>query len=250
MPIDVGYLSAFIVGLLGGVHCVGMCGGIVAALSLSQLQTQARTITGPGGTAAGHNAGHNADRHPALRQLPLVLGYNLGRIASYSVAGALFGGIGALAVGGSGLHAMQTLLLIISALFMIALGLYLGGWWRGLARLEQAGGVIWRRIEPLGRHLLPVRSARQALLLGLVWGWLPCGLVYSVLIWSISTGDPLRGALLLLSFGLGTLPNLLAMGLFSSWLSGFTRKPRVRQAAGLLVASFGLWTLWQLLPTG
>ena len=225
MPIDVGYLSAFLVGLLGGVHCVGMCGGIVTALSLS-LPGQA----GRPGQSASH-------------QLPLILAYNTGRIASYSLIGALFGGIGALAIHSSGLRSVQIGLLVIASLFMIALGLYLGGWWRGLSRVEQLGGWVWRRLEPYGRHLIPVRTPGRALLLGAIWGWLPCGLVYSVVIWSISTGDPIKGALLLFSFGLGTLPNLLAMGLFAGWISAQVRKPRVRQAAGLLVAGFGLWTL-------
>jgi len=222
MPIDVGYLSAFLVGLLGGVHCVGMCGGIVTALSLGL----------PG--------------QPAPRNLPLVLAYNLGRIGSYSIAGALFGGIGALAVHSSGLRSAQTALLVLAALFMIALGLYLGGWWRGLSRVEQLGGRLWKLIEPWGRRLIPVRTPGRALLLGGLWGWLPCGLVYSVLVWSISTGDPIKGALLMLSFGLGTLPNLLAMGLFAGALSAQVRKPWVRQIAGLLVAGFGLWTLLQV----
>jgi len=222
MPIDLGYLSAFLVGLLGGVHCVGMCGGIVTALSMG-LPVR------PG--------------QPATSNLPLLLAYNLGRIGSYTLAGALFGGIGALAVHSSGLRSVQTGLLIIAALFMVALGLYLGGWWRGLNRVEQLGGRLWKRIEPWGRRLIPVRSPGRALLLGALWGWLPCGLVYSVLIWSISTGDPLKGALLLLSFGLGTLPNLLAMGLFAGVLTAQVRKPWVRQTAGVLVAGFGLWTL-------
>lgn len=226
MPIDVGYLSAFLVGLLGGVHCVGMCGGIVTALSLG--------LPGQPGRSSGSN-------------LPLILAYNAGRIASYTVIGALFGGIGALAIHSSGLRSVQLALLIIASLFMIALGLYLGGWWRGLTRIEQLGGWVWQRLEPYGRHLIPVRTPGRALLLGAIWGWLPCGLVYSVLVWSISTGDPIKGALLLLSFGLGTLPNLLAMGLFAGWISAQARKPWVRQAAGALVAGFGLWTLLAIL---
>jgi len=229
MPIDVGYLSAFLVGLLGGVHCVGMCGGIVTALSLS-LPGQ---VSAPG--------------QPAAAKLPLVLAYNIGRIASYTVIGALFGGIGALAIHSSGLRSVQLVLLVIASLFMIALGLYLGGWWRGLTRIEQLGGWVWKRLEPFSRHLIPVRTPARALLLGAIWGWLPCGLVYSVVVGSISTGDPIKGALLLLSFGLGTLPNLLAMGLFAGWISAQVRKPWVRQAAGLLVAGFGLWTLLQIL---
>jgi sulfite exporter TauE/SafE len=229
MPIDASYLSAFLVGLLGGVHCVGMCGGIVTALSLG----------------LPNRIGQGAGQLPSPR-LTLTLAYNFGRIASYSVVGALFGGIGALAVHGSGLRSAQTILLIIASLFMVALGLYLGGWWRGLTRIEQAGTRIWRLLEPFSRRLLPVRTPARALLLGAIWGWLPCGLVYSVLVWSIGTGDPLKGALLLFSFGLGTLPTLLTMGLFSNWITAQVRKPWVRQTAGALVAGFGVWTLVQI----
>ena len=201
MPIDVSLLSAFLVGLLGGVHCVGMCGGIVGALSLG-LPEQLRT--GPA-------------------RWRYLVAYNLARISSYTVAGALLGGIGWMAANWSGVHQLQLGLHILAALFMVALGLYLGGWWQGLVRLERMGGLIWKRLEPLGRRCLPVRTAGQAFLLGLVWGWLPCGLVYSVLVWSISTGDPLYGAALLFSFGLGTLPNLLAMGAAAAGLSAGAR---------------------------
>jgi sulfite exporter TauE/SafE len=131
---------------------------------------------------------------------------------------------------------------------MVILGLYLGGWWQGLAALEHAGGLVWARLEPLGRRFLPVRRPGQAFLMGLVWGWLPCGLVYSVLIWSISTADPLYGAALLLSFGLGTLPNMLAMGVLAERLSARVGDPRVRRFAGLLVIGFGLFALYQLIP--
>lgn len=221
---DVSLLAAFLVGLLGGVHCVGMCGGIVAALSLGLSEQQA------GGKARWR----------------YLLAYNLARITSYSVAGALFGGVGWLASNWSGLHQVQLLLQLVAAVFMVILGLYLGGWWQGLAQLERAGGLVWRRLEPLGRRFLPVRTPGQAFLVGLVWGWLPCGLVYSVLVWSIATADPLYGAALLASFGLGTLPNLLAMGVLAERLSAQARDLRVRRAAGLLVIGFGLFALSQL----
>ncbi|MDM7322048.1 MAG: sulfite exporter TauE/SafE family protein, partial [Gammaproteobacteria bacterium] len=107
---------------------------------------------------------------------------------------------------------------------------------------EQAGGVIWRRIEPFARRLLPVRSPRQALLLGFLWGWLPCGLVYSTLIWALASGSPAQGALLLLGCGLGTLPNLLLMGVFAAQLGRFLRKTVVRSLAGGAVALFGVYT--------
>jgi sulfite exporter TauE/SafE len=216
------FLSAFLVGLLGGVHCVGMCGGITGALAFGLPERV---------------------RGDPWRMLPYLLAYNLARITSYAVAGALFGGIGALAVHASGVHQAQLVLLLVAGLFMVALGLYLGGWWAGLTRVERAGAYLWRRIQPLGRRLLPVRSPAGAFGLGLVWGWLPCGLVYSVLVWAISAGGALRGGLLLASFGVGTLPNLLAMGLVSGWLAPQVRRPWVRHLAGALVAGFGVWTV-------
>ncbi|MGW8309424.1 MAG: sulfite exporter TauE/SafE family protein [Thiogranum sp.] len=219
---DVSLLAAFLVGLLGGVHCVGMCGGIVAALSLGLSQ----------------------DSGGRWRYL---LAYNLARVASYGVAGALFGGIGWLAANWSGIHQAQLFLQFLAAIFMVALGLYLAGWWQGLSLLERAGGLVWSRLEPIGRRFLPVRTPGQAFLLGLVWGWLPCGLVYSVLVWSISTADPVYGGLLLLSFGLGTLPNLLAMGVLAERLSARVRDPRVRRLAGMLVMGFGVVALYQLI---
>ena len=138
----------------------------------------------------------------------------------------------------------QRVLLVFAGLFMILLGLYLGGWWSLLARLERAGGVLWRRIEPLGRGLLPVRSARHALLLGLLWRWLPCGLVYSALVWTVASGGALQGGLLMLAFGLGTLPNLLLMGVAAAQLQRWVRRPATRAVAGGLVILFGLWQLY------
>ena len=165
--------------------------------------------------------------------------YNLGRIASYMVAGALAGGMGAWAAHLLSVHRAQLGLQLLAGLFMILLGLYLAGWSATLGRLERAGGILWRRIEPLGRRWLPVRTPAQALGIGLVWGWLPCGLVYSVLVWAIGAGGAPQGALLLLSFGLGTLPALLAMGTAAAALAEFVRRPAVRRVTGSLVMLFG-----------
>lgn len=220
--IEVSYFAAFLVGLLGGVHCVGMCGGIVGALSFG-LPEQAR------------------GRFSAL--LPYLINYNLGRLFSYTVAGALLGGVGALAANMVALHEAQSVLQVIAGLFMIAMGLYLGGWWFGMNRLEKLGGKLWRYIEPVGRRLLPVKKPSQALMMGLVWGWLPCGLVYSALIWAVSAGSAVKGALLLLCFGLGTLPNLLAMGIFAGKLTAMLRRPGVTHLAGALVILIGVFTI-------
>lgn len=219
---DTRYLAAAVVALLGGVHCVGMCSGIVGALTLG-LPAPARGRFGA--------------------QLPFLLAYNAGRLASYTLAGALAGGVGAWAAHLTVVHQAQLVLQAVAGACMVALGLYLAGWWRGLLAVERLGAVLWRRLEPFGRRLLPVRSPLQALAMGAIWGWLPCGLVYSVVIWAVAAGSAREGALLLLSFGIGTLPALLTMGVFAATLAGFVRRPAVRIAAGLAVLGFGLLQL-------
>ncbi len=210
--VEIDLVGAFVVGMLGGVHCAGMCGGIVGALSLGAHQR---------------------------RRLPLLLAYNLGRIGSYVLAGALMGALGFYFSGLLPVQTAQRVLLGIAGVFLILMGLYLAGWWNALAGVERLGGVLWRRLEPLGRGLLPVRSVRHALLLGALWGWLPCGLVYSALVWTVSSGGALDGALLMLAFGLGTLPNLLLMGVAAAQLNRWVRHPAVRAIAGVLVMVFG-----------
>lgn len=219
-------LAAFVVGLLGGVHCVGMCGGIVGALVFGLPEERRRELGS---------------------LMPFLLAYNGGRLVSYTVAGALLGGVGWLAANLTLVYRAQQALAVVAGLFMVALGCYLAGWWMGLRRLERAGGYVWRRMEPIGRRLLPVANAPHAFLLGLLWGWLPCGLVYSVLVWSISAGSAVSGGLLMLSFGLGTLPTLLAAGAFAGRLSAFVRRIWVRRLAGGTVVLFGLVTLAQAL---
>jgi uncharacterized protein len=215
--VEIDLLSAFLVGLLGGVHCAGMCGGIVGALSL----------------------GSDPSRRPAY-----LLAYNVGRIASYTAAGALMGALGFYFSGLLPVQHAQRVLLTVAALFLVLMGLYLAGWWNLLIGLERAGGVLWRRIEPLGRGLLPVRQVSHALVLGVLWGWLPCGLVYSALVWTVASGGAADGAVLMLAFGLGTLPNLLLMGVAAAQLQRWTRNPAVRAVAGLTVIGFGLLLLY------
>jgi len=217
-------LSAFVVGLLGGVHCVGMCGGIVSALTFGLPRDTRTRVTA---------------------MLPFQLAYNLGRIGSYLIAGAIMGGLGFLLAQVLPIYYAQKILFMVAGLFMIALGLYLAGWWFGLTRLERAGGRLWQRLEPVGKRLMPVRTSGQAFVLGMIWGWIPCGLVYSVLVLAVSAGGVLEGAVLMLAFGLGTLPNLLLMGLVAGGLARWSRKTWVRRGAGIMVALFGVYTLWQ-----
>jgi uncharacterized protein len=217
-----GYLAAFGAGLLGGGHCAGMCGGIVGALTFGLPETVRNRLT---------------------LTLPYQLGYNLGRIFSYVVAGGIMGGLGVLLAGLLPVQATQQVLLVFAGLFMILLGLYLGGWWLGLSQIEHLGSHLWKRIEPVARRLLPVKTPGQAFVLGIVWGWIPCGLVYTMLIMTVSSGGVLPGAGLMLAFGLGTLPNLFAMGVVAGSLARWLKDIRVRRVAGFTVILFGLVTL-------
>lgn len=208
-------LSALILGLLGGGHCLGMCGGLMGALSLA-IPAEQRN-----------------------RRLHLLLAYNAGRILSYALAGLLLGLAGwALASG-----PLAIVLRGIAGLLLIAMGLYLAGWWSGLTRVEALGRGLWRHLQPITRRFMPVTSPSRALVLGGLWGWLPCGLVYSTLLWAASQGDALHSAALMLAFGIGTLPVLLATGLAAERLGSLLRQRGVRVAGGLLVMLFGIWTL-------
>ena len=217
--IEFSLLAALLAGLLGGVHCAGMCGGIVAAFSFR-----------PDGSA------------PPFR---LHLGYNAGRVLSYTLFGALAGALGG-ALKLADFLPVQTLLYVLAQVVMILLGLYLAGWSKSVLVFERAGGVIWRRVKPLLQKLVPVTTTPRALVAGMAWGWLPCGLVYSILVSALATGSAAGGAALMLAFGLGTLPNLLGMGLFARSLQPFLQRPSVRRIAGLLVAGFGVWGLSRL----
>ncbi|MDH5408686.1 MAG: sulfite exporter TauE/SafE family protein [Gammaproteobacteria bacterium] len=224
MDISISFIAVLIAGFLGGVHCVGMCGGIVGALSMG-LPNEKRTHI--------------------RANFPYLILYNLGRILSYAIAGAIVAGLGALAIDLLSIRQAQLYLQLIAAVFMILLGLYLNGWWRILIRVEHVGSFIWQRLEPIGRKFLPIQHPVHAFILGMLWGWLPCGLVYSILIMTLMSGDALSGALLMFSFGIGTLPNLLAMGIFAAVIQKFVQQFWVQQIAGGLVIIFGLYTLWQ-----
>jgi uncharacterized protein len=210
-------IAVFFVGLLGGVHCLGMCGSIVGILTAQLPKDGARW--------------------------PFHLAYNSGRIASYTLAGLLVGAIGQAGLLLRDVVPVQHLLFALSSLMLIALGLYLAGIWSMVRRIEQVGSVLWQRIQPLTRSLFPITSPARALLLGALWGWLPCGLVYSVLVTALASGHAQSGALIMLAFGLGTLPNLLTIGMFWERCRQWVQSPGVRLFAGLIVMAFGLYGL-------
>lgn len=222
MTLELTLATAFFTGLLGSSHCVGMCGGIVGALTMG---------TDP------------AVQKSRWRMLPFISAYNVGRLTSYTIAGAIAGLVGLYVLQASSPQHLQPIGKTISAFFMIALGLYLGGWWMGLSWLEKAGAVLWKRIEPLGRGLLPVRSIGQAALVGMLWGWLPCGMVYAMLTWALVAGGPREGATVMLAFGAGTLPMLMAMGAAGSWLSRTARNSLFRKTVGIIIIAFGVFAL-------
>lgn len=223
-------LPFFMIGLLGSVHCVGMCGGIVSALSLTGSSRRSFPVAVV--VASTPN--------PALDNALRVLAYNAGRIASYMTAGAIAGGLAGGARALSDVASLQRTGYWLANLMLVALGLYLMGAWHGLARLEQAGSVVWRHVQPVMRPLLPMDTTAKALMLGALWGWVPCGMVYSVLLTAMLTGSSWSGAAVMLAFGLGTLPVLLGMGIASVRLKTWTKVRGVRIASGLVVLAFGV----------
>jgi len=198
-----------------------MCGGIAGALAMSAAPQQRGTAT----------------------ELVRHLLYGLGRVASYTAAGAVAGAFGSAAAAAAG-PVGTSLLRAVAAALIVALGLYLGGWWSGLAAIERAGAWLWRRIAPAARALRPVSSMPGAFVLGMLWGWLPCGLVYSALALAATTGDAAGGAALMIGFGAGTVPAVLGTGLAAVRLGVLLRASASRQVAGAMVVVLGVWTMF------
>jgi uncharacterized protein len=210
-------LAGLAMGFLGSAHCVGMCGGIAGALS----------AVSPG-----------AATHAVKRSLA----YNVGRMGSYSLMGALAGAFGASLAGLAGPNGMLALR-VLAALLIVVAGLHLAGWSAASARIERAGASVWRRIAPLARRAHSASSPLAALALGSLWGWLPCGLLYSALSVAAASGSGAEGALFMAAFGLGTLPALLSLGLFAGRGASLLRAQSARAACGVLVMAFGVWTM-------
>lgn len=213
---------AFLVGLLSGLHCLGMCGGIAGVLTLSL----------PGET--------RRDRSLLLLH---VIALNIGRIGTYAAAGlvaGVFGG-GLLNTLGPGLGAY--LLKGVGAAILFGVGLYMAGWFPALAFIEAVGLPLWRRLEPLGHRLLPPRGPFQALLFGVIWGFLPCGLTYSLLAWTVSIGEGAGGMLTMAAFGAGTLPAVLGAGMVSRRTATLARMPWPRRAVGSAIMAVAVGSL-------
>lgn len=212
-------IAAFIIGLLGAGHCLGMCGGINAALSFA------------------------IPKASRGKRVALLAAYNVGRVSSYTLIGAV---VGLLGLGANALNTGSSLPLarIIAGVLLIAMGFYLADWWKILTVLEKVGAKLWRYIQPLGKSLMPVDSIGKALLFGALWGWLPCGLVYSALAYSAVQAEPLSAAIVMAAFGAGTLPAVFVGGLAGAKLKAVLQQKLFRTSMAIFIILFGLWTLW------
>lgn len=217
---EITYISAFFVGLFSTIHCLGMCGGIIGALTFSLPEKV---------------------RNNRSQLISYVSAYNLGRISSYTLAGALAGSLGSQII--ELLPSYGHLILsLFASLLMVGIGLYLAGWFPAFTRIEHIGKPIWKKLEPISQKLIPVKGPAHAYVFGAVWGWLPCGLVYTALIWSATASSAKEGALLMLSFGAGTLPAVMIAGILTGWFTRLVRSPYIRTFAGLTIIVLALIT--------
>ena len=229
-------LTAFVIGLLGSGHCIAMCGGITTMLT-SALPTNKYS----------HDEQipvKEQDSITASSATPnkyiLIVCYNIGRIASYSLIGAIVGYTGSIAAKNIGMPIAG--LRLFSAVFVILLGLYIGQWLMWLNRIEALGKVLWQRISPLASKVIPVDSSTKAFSLGALWGWLPCGLVYSTLTWALASGSIIDGASIMFCFGLGTLPALLTLSLSFNSIKNLLVKPTFRKVMAITLIFYGIYS--------
>lgn len=222
--IEFSVAGAFLVGLMGAGHCIGMCGGLIGAFSsqIPQRQHQNRFAT----------------------QLSFLLSYNLGRILSYGLAGALVGGSASVLALLFDIDLYLIALRVLAGIMMIATGLYIAKVWSGVVQIERLGKLLWRLISPMANRLVPIKTQPQAFIGGMLWGWLPCGLVYSTLTWAVAANSAKQGAMIMVAFGLGTLPALLSAGMAANILGHWVQLRAVRLISGLLLILFGLHTLY------
>ncbi len=214
-------LTALTLGLLGSMHCIGMCGGIVSALTLG-------SVAQPG---------------ESNKIWVYLTAYNVGRITSYAIAGFIAGLLGGTMLDSLDQSTAFFITRLLTGLFLIALGLYLAGWTQFLMPLELAGTKLWRIVQPISKQFVPITTVPKAYLAGLIWGWLPCGLVYSALVWALTSSDAIVGAATMLTFGIATLPALFVSGVSAVNFSKLTKKIWLRRLIGAILATIGILQL-------
>jgi sulfite exporter TauE/SafE len=229
--LDAGSLSlgaALIAGLAGSGHCLAMCGGIAGALAMR------------GGAEAGGPS-----------RLALALAYNLARVASYTLAGALAGLLGRTLLRAADVAPLSIALRVLAGAIMVAAAGRLLFGWRLLDPLEAAGSGLWRRIMPAAGRGAQRKGLAGAIGLGLAWGWLPCGLTYSMLLLAATTASVTMGALVMAAFGLGTLPSMVSATVaFERAARALASRATLRNVAGALLLAFGAWTAGNALYHG
>ncbi|WP_215397514.1 sulfite exporter TauE/SafE family protein [Rheinheimera oceanensis] len=211
-------LAALLIGFLGSGHCLVMCGGIAGALQLAMpVQSTAEKF---------------------LLQLAL----SAGRLTTYAVFGAIvgYGGVSAMQLTGASMLWLR----LVAGILLIMMALYISRLWFGLLLLEKAGQKLWQYVQPVSRRFLPLDSIAKAYAYGMCWGALPCGLVYSALGWSLASGSVSAGAVLMLAFGLGTLPAILLTGSAAQLMNKIKRHTAVRYSAAAMLAIYGSYTIW------
>lgn len=214
---------AFLIGLFSALHCFGMCGGLVGAMTMS-LEPSIRKNTS---------------------QLGLyTLAYNTGRMTSYVMAGFLVGWFGQTLRDFLMPEEGIAVLRLLASLLIIAMGFYIAGWFPQFSRIEKIGTPLWRHLQPIGQRLLPVKNIWQAYLFGAIWGWLPCGLVYYILLISPAKDGAANAALFMFFFGLGTLLPMMAAGLLTGRLAPLRQSHKIRYLSGLVLIIMGLVSLW------
>jgi uncharacterized protein len=208
-------LAAFLVGLGGGAHCALMCGGISAAMVAGAPRERALL-------------------HSGLSQL--------GRVLSYMLAGAIVAVISAGALSVLAAPVMRTLVHVLLGLAWIVIALQLFGWMAKSRVLARIGSGFWKLLQPLTRRVWPIRSPLRALAAGALWGWLPCAMSYAMLMVAAATADPWHAALLMLAFGVGTMPGTVLPAWAATRIQRWGLSSRFRQAAALALLAFGIFT--------
>ncbi|MBU3724904.1 MAG: sulfite exporter TauE/SafE family protein [Burkholderiaceae bacterium] len=227
-------LSALIIGLWSAGHCLAMCGGLAIA--------------------AGQSNRKHLSTSASSRGLELLL-WQVGRIASYTFMGFMAGSFGALALSQTPLTFIRDAAFVFANLMLIGLGLHVARLYSGVLIVERIGKVIWKMMAPLASatlmpqpslHRRPLVQLLRALRAGMIWGWLPCGLVYTMLVTASVSGGGASGALWMAGFGLGTIPALWLTSLLSQETLHRFQSPGLRRTAGLLIIGFGVWGLMRL----
>jgi len=211
--------AAYIAGIVSSMHCLLMCGGVSSALGM-----RARALGASAPRALLHG-----------------VMYQIGRISSYAIAGGLCAAFGQALKSMMDVVQLGVVLRVLAGMVLILIALRFLFGWRLLDGLERTGGKLWRRLVPLvpqqGHGIV------NSLLLGMLWGWMPCGLVYSMLLFATLSGTALQGAAIMAVFGLGTLPAMLGSTLLASQLQRFMRLPGFGKVSGALLLICGVVTM-------